>query len=37
MIHRMESHGGQLILQRLTHGTRVIASVPVDRIDLDFR
>jgi signal transduction histidine kinase len=37
MIHRMESHGGQLILQRLTHGTRVTASVPVDRIDLDLR
>jgi len=36
MSHRTESHGGQLILQRLSHGTRVTASVPVDRFDLDF-
>ena len=35
MSHRTESHGGQLVLQRLTRGTRVTACIPVERFDLD--
>jgi len=37
MSHRIESHGGQLALQRLKQGTKVVASVPVDRFVLDIR